>query len=95
MPQPGQVPNDDPTLRKAVDFMLPFCKMWESDKVQDKKELKRLKDEAEKGQQLPQQCPPANRNVKGAKDVLKRPAAAPAALKRPAGAADAPLASGG
>ncbi|CAK0828552.1 unnamed protein product [Prorocentrum cordatum] len=95
MPQPGQVPNDDPTLRKAVDFMLPFCKMWESDKVQDKKELKRLKDEAEKGQQLLQQCPPARRNAMGAKDVLKRPAAAPAALKRPAGAADAPLASGG
>ena len=67
-PQPAVAPKDKETLQKGLAFCLPLCDMYAAGLVADAKELKKMRDEKQKG----------NRHL-AAKAVRKRPAATPEA----------------
>jgi hypothetical protein len=79
LPQPGVVPDDLTALKKAVDFMMPFCLIWQKNECQDKNILRDMKNNKLKELDLPTRCPPEYQVQKVKKDpVAKRPAAAAA-----------------
>ena len=67
-PQPACVANDDPTIRKCVDFLVPICEDYQAGRIESTAALKEVRDKKLRDMNI------SFRGTTAAASILKKPA---------------------